>query len=72
MTRTQMIVALFMLGSSAIAVAQTLPNAGFIAPDTPGMETGKLAPNRITSVGRTSCSFVRRRLAGKRKSNWAS
>ena len=48
MTRTQMIVVLFMLGSSAIAVAQTLPNAGFIAPDTPGMETGKLAPNHLS------------------------
>jgi putative membrane protein len=43
-----MIVALFMLGSSAIAVAQTLPNAGFIAPDTPGIETGKLAPNHLS------------------------
>ena len=45
MTRTQIIVALFALGSSAIAVAQTMPNAGFIEPNTPGMETGRLAPN---------------------------
>jgi predicted outer membrane protein len=45
MTLTQIIVTLFALGSSAIAIAQTLPNAGFIDPSTPGMETGKLAPN---------------------------
>ena len=45
MTRTQIIVTLFALGSSVSAVAQTLPNAGFIEPNTPGMETGQLAPN---------------------------
>jgi putative membrane protein len=45
MTRTQIIVALFALGSSVSAVAQTMPNTGFIEPNTPGMETGKLAPN---------------------------
>ncbi len=45
MTRTHIIVALFALGSSVSAVAQTLPNAGFIEPNTPGIETGRLAPN---------------------------
>jgi putative membrane protein len=61
MIRTQMIVALFMLGSSAIAVAQTLPNAGFIAPDTPGMETGKLAPNHLSGSDKL---FIRQAAIG--------
>jgi putative membrane protein len=61
MTRTQMIVALFMLGSSAITVAQTLPNAGFIAPNTPGMETGKLAPNHLSGADKL---FIRQAAIG--------
>jgi putative membrane protein len=61
MIRTQMIVALFMLGSSAIAVAQTLPNAGFIAPDTPEMETGKLAPNHLSGSDKL---FIRQAAIG--------
>ena len=61
MTRTQLIVALLMLGSSAIAVAQTLPNAGFIAPNTPGMETGKLAPNHLSGSDKL---FIRQAAIG--------
>jgi putative membrane protein len=50
-----------MLGSSAIAVAQTLPNAGFIAPNTPGMETGKLAPNHLSGEDKL---FIRQAAIG--------
>ena len=63
MTRTQIIVALFALGSSAIAVAQTLPNAGFIEPNTPGMETGKLAPNHPSGSDKL---FIRQAAIGGR------
>jgi putative membrane protein len=61
MTRIQLIVALLMFGSSAVAVAQTLPNAGFIAPDTPGMETGKLAPNHLSGSDKL---FIRQAAIG--------
>lgn len=61
MARTQLIVALLTLGSAAIAVAQTLPNAGFIAPDTPGMETGKLAPNHLNGSDKL---FIRQAAIG--------
>jgi putative membrane protein len=63
MTRTQIIVALFALGSSAIAVAQTIPNAGFIEPNTPGMETGKLAPNHPSGSDKL---FIRQAAIGGR------
>jgi putative membrane protein len=63
MTRTPLIVALLMFGNSAIAVAQTLPNAGFIAPNTPGMETGKLAPNHLSGSDKL---FIRQAAIGGR------
>jgi len=61
MIRIKLIVTLLMFGSSAIAVAQTLPNAGFIAPDTPGMETGKLAPNHLSGADKL---FIRQAAIG--------
>lgn len=63
MTRTQIMVALFTLGSSAIAVAQTMPNAGFIEPNTPGMETGQLAPNHPSGTDKL---FIRQAAIGGR------
>jgi putative membrane protein len=63
MTRTQIIVALFALGSSAVAIAQTMPNAGFIEPNTPGMETGQLAPNHPSSSDKL---FIRQAAIGGR------
>ena len=63
MTRTQMIVALLTLVSSAVAIAQTMPNAGFIEPNTPGMETGKLAPNHPSGADKL---FIRQAALGGR------
>jgi putative membrane protein len=63
MTRTQIIVALFALGSSAIAVAQTMPNAGFIEPNTPGMETGSLTPTHLSGTDKL---FLRQAAIGGR------
>ena len=63
MTRTQIIVALFALGSFASAVAQTMPNAGFIEPNTPAMETGSLAPNYPNSTDKL---FLRQAAIGGR------
>jgi putative membrane protein len=63
MIRTQIIVVLFALGSSAIAVAQTMPNAGFIEPNTPGMETGSLAPNHLSGTDKL---FIRQAAIGGR------
>ena len=63
MTRTQMIVALLTLVSSAVAIAQTMPNAGFIEPNTPGMETGKLAPNHHSGADKL---FIRQAALGGR------
>jgi putative membrane protein len=63
MTRTQMIVTLLTLVSSAVAIAQTVPNAGFIEPNTPGMETGKLAPNHPSGSDKL---FIRQAAIGGR------
>jgi putative membrane protein len=63
MTRTQLIIALLTIGSAAIAVAQTLPNAAFIEPNTPGMETGKLAPNHLSGSDKL---FMRQAAIGGR------
>jgi putative membrane protein len=63
MTRSQIIVALLALGSSAVAIAQTMPNAGFIEPNTPGMETGQLAPNYLSGSDKL---FIRQAAIGGR------